>query len=800
MPAAMMKRTMVYIRIIFVLAAAFVAVKPARAQLLTNLQQNLEQYRQNTLQEKLYVHTDKNYYLTGEILWFKVYDINGGNNAPLNLSNVAYIELLDNNHKAVLQEKIELKNTAGSGSVYIPVSINNGNYKLRAYTNWMKNFSPDYYFEKTITIINPLKSPPAVNVMADDYNIQLFPEGGNMVNNIAGKVGFKIEGTDAKASMRGAIINQQNDTLVRFSPLKFGMGSFMFTPTAGNTYRVVLIAPGNKTTVKPVTVINNEGYTLQVSPGDADTYNVTVKASPANQNTPVYMLVHTRQLTKIAESKTFENGIARFAVDKAKLDDGISSITIFNANMKPVAERLIFKYPANKLLITASADQAQYNTRKKVNISIAAKDQVQAPVSSDLSLAVYKVDSLQTVDESDILSYLWLSSDLRGKIESPGYYFKNNDATTADALDNLLLTQGWRRFNWDDVVATTPPHYDFLPEYNGHLVNARIKKNAVNEERAGIVGYLGIPGKKVQLYTAKSNSEGKFVFNTKLFYGAIELVAQSDYTREDSTYRIEITSPFSDKYGSAGTAAFNLKPGTQATLKTQSLAMQVQNLYSANNNNRFFEPVIDTIPFYGPYDKAYRLDDYVRFPTTEEVLREYVTWVLTSKSKGKFQMRLFNEENYLREGPLVMLDGIPIFDIDKVYTIDPLKVRRLEVIHNRYFYGPASVEGILSFTTYKGDMGGFEIDPKAVIVDYEGLNLKRIFYSPAYETDQQINSRLPDFRNLLYWAPNITTRTQGISALSFYTSDQQGKYIGIVQGITADGKAGSQFFNFEVKK
>jgi hypothetical protein len=97
-------------------------------------------------------------------------------------------------------------------------------------------------------------------------------------------------------------------------------------------------------------------------------------------------------------------------------------------------------------------------------------------------------------------------------------------------------------------------------------------------------------------------------------------------------------------------------------------------------------------------------------------------------------------------------------------------------------------------------MGGFEIDPKSVVIDYEGLNLQREFYSPVYETEQQMSSRLPDFRNVLFWKPNVITDSQGKSTLSFYTSDQQGKYIGIVQGITPNGNAGSRYFNFEVRK
>jgi hypothetical protein len=149
----------------------------------------------------------------------------------------------------------------------------------------------------------------------------------------------------------------------------------------------------------------------------------------------------------------------------------------------------------------------------------------------------------------------------------------------------------------------------------------------------------------------------------------------------------------------------------------------------------------------------------------------------------------------LDSDPLVLVDGVPIFNMNKVFAVDPLKVRKLEVVPYRYYYGPTELEGIFSFTTYKGDLGGVELDPRAVVIDYEGLQLQREFYSPVYDTEQQASSRIPDFRNLLYWTPTVNA-AEGVS---FYTSDQPGKYIGVVQGLTGNGDAASKAFTFEVK-
>src|SRR5579862_5059646 len=116
------------------------------AQSVSPIQSSFEKYKRYALHEKVFVHTDKPVYLTGEILWFKLYVVDGTFHKPLDLSKVAYVDVLDNNSVPVMQTKLELKNGIGSGSVYIPVTLANGTYKLRAYTNWMKNFSPDFYF------------------------------------------------------------------------------------------------------------------------------------------------------------------------------------------------------------------------------------------------------------------------------------------------------------------------------------------------------------------------------------------------------------------------------------------------------------------------------------------------------------------------------------------------------------------------------------------------------------------------------------------------------------------------------
>jgi hypothetical protein len=769
------------------------------AQTINYIQNSFNNYAKYAVQEKVYAHTDKGSYMTGEILWFKLYVVDGTTNKPLDLSKVAYVDVLDNSQTAVLQTKVELKNGIGTGSVYIPVTTGNGNYKFRAYTNWMKNFSPEYYFEKTITIVNPQISPGVMAaVNPADFDIQFFPEGGNLVSGLTSKVGFKaVSKSGTGVDFTGAVIDQKNDTIVKFKSLKFGMGNFSFTPDAANTYKAVIKVGSAAPVTRDLPAINKQGFVMQLTDDGSGQLQVNVNTNTNDQD--VYLFAHTGQAVKAAKYTSINNGSAKFILDKSVLGDGISHITIFTGEHRPVCERLYFKRPANMLTIDAAADQGQYGVRKKVDVSVSAKDKAGAGQNADLSMSVYRVDAFQTLEPGDIASYLWLSSDLKGNIESPEYYLKNNTAEADAAADNLMLTQGWSRFQWNDVLQNKRASFTFLPEYNGHIVTGKLINTLTNAPAGDVIAYFSVPGKRVQLFAARSDSTGKLLFNTKDLYGPGEIVVQTN-TEHDSTFRIDIMSPFSEQYSKRALPPFNLTPDMKAPVEYSSLGMQVLNIYSGDNIRKYYDQPVDSTGFMGAPYKTYKLDDFTRFTTMEEVLREYIREVFVVKREKRYHIEMISEKGFLEGDPFVMLDDVPIFNPDKVIAIDPLKVRKLDVIRDRFYWGPSDEEGIMSFTTYKGDLGGVELDPHAVVLDYEGLQLQRVFYSPVYDSQQQIASRVPDFRNVLYWDPAINTTAGGKSQVSFYTGDREGRYIGVVQGLTSDGVAGSQVFRFEVKK
>jgi hypothetical protein len=780
------------------LLSASVAAQSTR---LNWLQTAFEQHADKGVVEKVFVHTDRGDYLAGETMWFKVYVLNGSTHQPLDLSKAAYVEVLDKNNTAVLQGKIALEKGMGMGSFYLPVSLKSGNYRLRTYTAWMKNFSPDLYFEKDITLINTFVVPESTaSQAATAPDVQFFPEGGALVTGIRSKVAFKAVDAHGKGlAIRGAVVAEAGDTVALLQPLKFGMGHFYFTPEANVSYKAVVSSGTDSSlTAYPLPAAQNQGYVMELQDTGGEQISIQVRSTFNDEQ--LSLLVHTRQRVKAVEAKKTTAGKAVFSINKKQLGEGISHLTLFNQQQQPVAERLFFRYPANTLAIEASTDKQQYATRQPVSLQLATHQQGKA-TAANLSLAVYRTDSLSAEEEGNILSYLWLTSDLKGNIESPAYYFKQKGPQVSQALDNLLLTQGWRRFSWSEVLEPeTAPSFTHVPEYEGHIIHAVVTDKKTGLPVEGIDTYLSVPGKLVQFYVSSSNEQGELLFITKQFYGLNDIILQNAPGQQD-LYSIKVTSPYSEQFSEAPAASFSLPQWYEQPLRLRHVQMQAQNTYWQEERNQLLAPKLDSAAFYRTPVKTYLLDNFTRFPTMEEVMREYVYEVRVRKQGGNYTFKVLNSaiKEYYESPPLVLLDGVPVSDINKIIEYNPLKVEKLEVVKDRFFMGKNQIfEGIVSYTTYKGNLEGFPLGADIINLEYDGLQLQREFYSPRYETQQQISNRKPDFRNLLHWSPQIITDREGKSRLSFYTSDLKGKFVVVVQGITANGTAGVTTHAFEV--
>lgn len=759
-----------------------------------SLVEKFEQYQSNTLQEKIYVHIDRTSYLAGELLWFKIYYVDASFYLPLNVSKVAYVEILDKNNEPVIQEKVELKNGKGEGSLFIPAVLGSGNYVLRAYTNWMKNFSPEFYFHQPVLIINTFvkteiesssKSGPA-------FNARFFPEGGHLVSGVKAKIAFQVTSPDGVGiPCKGYVRNSSDSIVAEFQPLKFGIGHFYMTALAEEKYRISIEDENGNKNDFPFPEVKSLGYAMAVTE-TPDHIEIDVTARSANSPL-VFLFAHSKQQVTKAEGKILTNDRTRFIISKDELREGITNLTLFNSELEPICERLFFKLPQKKLEFNIQSERKGYNPKNLVKLNLTTNH------NSDISISVYRTDSIPSPQRNNIYEYLWLSSDLKGTVESPHYYFNSTDSIAPVALDNLMLTHGWRRFNWDTILGGQI-YFDYLPEYRGHLIHGNVVNNA-NTPVAGVLTSLSFPDKTIQLYGSRSNSKGDVFFEVKNFFGNQPVYVQPMFAA-DSNLVIKINSPFSLRFASIDFPKLQLNPGYKETILNRSIAMQLHNIYYQERLIAAQNSTSGRTPFYEKSDELYMLDDYTRFPLLEEVFKEYVRGVMLRKRKEGIQFMVQQKINQpiSTESPLVLLDGVPVFNYDKLLEFNANHIKKIEVLTHEHYLGPLVLHGAILLSTYNGDLGGFEINTENASINYEGLQLKREFYSPGYETQIARESRVPDQRSVLYWNASQQINAQSNTPIQFYTSDLSGEFEFVVEGISKDGVAGSAVYRFVVEE
>ena len=768
---------------------------------INTLTNDLNQHEAKELKEKIYLQTDKSFYISGEICWFKSYVVDASLNRPFTLSKVAYVELLNRDSKPVLQGKILLQKGIGNGSFFIPLYLPSGSYKIRAYTNWMKNFGPEYFFEKNITVINTMKRDRDSLVQKSSaVDIQFFPEGGTLVDGATAVIGFKaVDENGRGVNVDGDIVDQDKKTIVHFQSQLFGMGRFEMAASADKQYKAYVRVNGNQLTVANFPAVSPKGYTLKVVQ-DQNNLTISTTSNYEGDNRPLYILIHARGIVKYAGAVTQDQGKGSVTVAKSALGEGISSITLFSANQQAICERLYFRMPGS-LDISAHSEMDEYPSRKKVTAHIHLNNKPADSTTTSLGISVYRIDSLQYNEGQDIRSYLYLSSDIKGNIEHPEYYFTHSGEQSESAMENLMLTQGWRRFKWDEVLQAKDPYFEYIPEWTGHIVNARITDRISGQPLDNQTVYLAGPGIKSQLAGCISSKKGQLLFDLPHLLGSNVVVLQTE-NRADSNYRLDVLNPFSEKYSGSYFPPFKMNTALKADLQFYNVGTQVQNVYLLNNLIKFKAPVYsDSTSFYGEPDKKFFLDDYTRFNTMEEVVREYITGVSVHKSRDRFSFRMMNDPQkiYFDQDPLIVLDGVPIFNATEVMNLDPLRIKKIEIVNRKYFLGSIVASGIFALYSYNNDMAGLQMNSRALILEYEGLQLQREFYSPKYDITQNASKRLPDFRNVLAWEPNIVIGKTGEAQIDFYTSDRKGKYMGVVEGLNQNGVAGSTRFYFEVQ-
>ncbi len=357
--------------------------------------------------------------------------------------------------------------------------------------------------------------------------------------------------------------------------------------------------------------------------------------------------------------------------------------------------------------------------------------------------------------------------------------------------------------NFMPAISTVNPTYEskqFPKEYFGHLVTGTVLDKLTGKVLSGIRVNLVVDGERFFLGSDRSNADGSILFDVGRPYGTEHLTIQLPDSR-DSNAIVQLHNPFVSNLKHAVVGKDFFASGVKQALQQRVINHNLQKAFAQQLSKTFVLPHFnDSSLFYGKPDKTYYLDDYTRFNTMEEVLREYVVEVELRKQSQQYKFAVLDIPNKrsFDNNPLVLIDGVPTTDINKVVAFDPLKVKRMDIVARRFFMGDQTFDGIVSMVTYNGDLGGFELDSQTLVVDYAGIPLIRQFDELKYSSEGAFTSRLPDLRSLLYWNPQLTTKKGELTSFSFFTSDLLGDYIMVLKGVDQNGKLVNQTYPFSV--
>lgn len=575
-----------------------------------------EEFNRRNFKEDLFVRTDRDIYISGEQVWFKVYKLGGLNHSPNNISKVVYLELLDKNNLPLRQLKVKTDYSSCSYGFSLPDNISSGNYIIRAYTNWMQNFSADQFFYRTISVINPFESIDHLKLPS---------------------------------------INRDVDSVRSHS---------IALPQSLSGSQV-----GNQDKMNSTLILNKE-----------------------------------------------------------------------------------------QINYTINLEHQQYSTRGKVKLMISATDRKGNPVETDLSVSVTRTALVTSSSETS---------------------FHNLDSTT--------------------IQFGRIAHRDYLAELEGHLINGHIRLKTTDEPLKNIDISLSFVGKAARCRFGKTDENGEFNFVVKES-GLNEIVIQP-LSQDITGYYIELTQPFSSSFSDIKPVDFYIDSSKINEINKAIVGMQVTNIYDPFREKPGNETKSVIPDFYGKPENTIKMSDYIELTSLREVVKEIIPDVYTLKQNGKYDFKLINKfrGQPFENKPLVLVDGVPVYDFEKVLGINSKEIERADVINTRYFFADNVFDGIVSFITKKGNLSVMDFDNSIFRQVYEGSQSGNNFSSPVYSTGSIKDSHIPDFRNTLFWKPDLHTGKDGNTDIEFFTSDESTEYKIVVEGITSDGKTGYSSSSFIVK-
>lgn len=722
--------------------------------------------------EILYLQTSKSTYETGEDLWFKAYQLDAQSFGLSDKSKTLYLQMINPADSVVWQEKYPIENGVASGHVYIDENLFEGDYLLQGYTrhSFYKNDTTGMIPTRKVRIVKNISHPVMPEVSRDTtFRFEMFPEGGNLVSGIPSRLAFKATDSKGNPVLVEGTIYQDDEPLIEVKSIHDGMGVVLFTPFQDKTYKIEL----NNGKSYPLPAIYSQGMVLRLAKQDKKQLGFLVSQSNTLPDQPIYLVGQMRgRVCCMAKGVIKDNLKIAIPLDNF-LYQGIAEFTLFDSSMQPIAERLVYIHPEKRLYITAEPEKEWYALREKGTIKIKVTDEEGKPVRANLGISVYDQAYNNPADPANILSYCYLSSQIRGKVYAPASYFDEKNKERTEGLELLLLTQGWRRYVWDTINPSYGGQTFLTDEIKGVQTLKSKKKDPQKQESGQLIQVSGADGKSQFIWT---DSIGNFTVDTDILK---QLRGGYIYMKPMLSKEFKPELSITDYFPLIDTIKRNRSSYYPLLDLSQMVKTQVLDV-----------PIVSN-------DSTILLDEVVITRKTRKLFRD------------KFMGRLDSVAH-------INLNGAWVCECSPFYLNDYLPGYTHHIYHTASYGGkrmaPVNGKTYRLIKYVQRDNGVYVDDEKDVIYNgpiysedellrmnnlwrTKGYYATREFYQPD-EIDIQLST--PDARNTLLWEPSVITDEKGEATVSFYCSDINTGFIGVVEGVDGTGLLGNTKCEFRV--
>ncbi len=753
------------------------------------------------LQEKMHVQFDKAYYNAGETIWFKAYIIT--DNLPAAISKTMYADLLDEKGNVLQRKMMPILQSGAASSFDLPDTITTTKLFFRAYTNWMLNFDSSLLYTKPLQIAaskSTIKKP----VVPTTYNMQFFPEGGDLIEGINSKVAFKAtDNQGIPVAVKGDILNSTGKKITSFSSVHDGMGYVEITAEPGEKYKATWKDKKGVLHETPLPVAAKQGAVLSIAKnGSQLNYTIKRSDSAAPAYTTFYVIAQMQQRMMYSARINMQRKTTITApIETDSLPNGILQLTIFNADYLPVAERIVFINHDNYFFIT------DVHTTEK-NLGKRGRNGLQIDVGdlllSNLSISVTDAGlNPITPNEESIYSQLLLTSDLKGYVYNPAYYFSSNEDSVQQRLDLVMMTNGWRRFKWQDLLAEKWPVIKNLPE-NYLSIDGKIlglsKAMMFNKQ---IMGILKTKNDASNIFIMPVDNQGNFKQTDLFFFDTARLHYQINNDK-DKTLTTSASFSFQNNFVKTPMASLASLAALYAPQKTDSAILLKSSTMAAlqRNQNAGKIKTLETVELKSKVKslKQKMEEEYTSgffsggdgytFTTEDDPFAKSAVSILAylqGKVAGlQISTNGSGSASWRGSATSFFLNEITA-DVSSLQSINMNDVAMIKIFRPPFFGGTGGgAGGAIAVYTKKGGSDNSNVKGLPVVL-INGYSAIKEFYSPDYEKAPDPDAK--DYRTTLYWNPYLFfDKNNRRITIPFYNSDNCKKIRVTIEGINEAGQ------------